>query len=96
MAQNTQGVAGPAPVRLSLGYKFIWGIAALGSSLISGIYAALLPIFYQDYLGARALIEKYAVQSPSLQTLRTKLTHLPVDIYPVFEIEAKFAGQNLK
>jgi GPH family glycoside/pentoside/hexuronide:cation symporter len=54
MAQNTQGVARPAPVRLSLGYKFIWGIAALGSSLISGIYAALLPIFYQDYLGLEA------------------------------------------
>ncbi len=39
------------PVKLSLGYKVVWGIAALGTSLISGIYAALLPIFYQDYLG---------------------------------------------
>jgi len=54
MAQNTPQVAGVGPVRLSLGYKFIWGIAALGSSLISGIYAALLPIFYQDYLGLEA------------------------------------------
>ncbi len=42
------------PVKLSLGYKFVWGIAALGTSLISGIYAALLPIFYQDYLGLSA------------------------------------------
>ena len=41
----------PAPVRLSRSYKFVWGIASLGTSLISGIYAALLPIFYQDYLG---------------------------------------------
>lgn len=35
-----------APVKLSLGYKVTWGIAALGTSLISGIYGALLPIFY--------------------------------------------------
>jgi len=43
-----------APVHLSLSYKVVWGIAALGTSLISGIYAALLPIFYQDYLGLSA------------------------------------------
>ncbi len=43
-----------APVKLSLGYKVTWGIAALGTSLISGIYGALLPIFYQDYLGLAA------------------------------------------
>lgn len=43
-----------APVKLSLGYKITWGIAALGTSLISGIYGALLPIFYQDYLGLTA------------------------------------------
>jgi len=42
------------PVRLSLSYKVIWGIAALGTSLISGTYGALLPIFYQDYLGLGA------------------------------------------
>ena len=54
MAQSTQQVAQAAPVRLTLGYKVIWGIAALGTSLISGIYAALLPIFYQDYLGLQA------------------------------------------
>ena len=50
MTRTTQ----PAPVQLSLGYKIIWGIASLGTSLISGIYAALLPIFYQDYLGLQA------------------------------------------
>ena len=41
MAQNTQEVGQAGPVRLSLGYKVIWGIASLGTSLISGIYAAL-------------------------------------------------------
>jgi glycoside/pentoside/hexuronide:cation symporter, GPH family len=40
-----------APVRLSTGYKVIWGIASLGTSTISGTFAALLTIFYQDYLG---------------------------------------------
>jgi GPH family glycoside/pentoside/hexuronide:cation symporter len=42
------------PIKLSLGYKVIWGVAALGTSLISGIFGALLPIFYQDYLGLAA------------------------------------------
>jgi GPH family glycoside/pentoside/hexuronide:cation symporter len=54
MTQSTQEVGRATPIRLSLGYKVIWGIAALGMSLISGIYAALLPIFYQDYLGLQA------------------------------------------
>lgn len=44
----------PASVRLTRGYKFVWGIAALGTSLISGTFGALLPIFYQDYLGLQA------------------------------------------
>ncbi len=44
----------PQPVRLSLGYKIVWGLAALGTSLVSGTYGALLPIFYQDYLGLQA------------------------------------------
>jgi GPH family glycoside/pentoside/hexuronide:cation symporter len=43
-----------APVHLSFGYKFVWGFAALGTSLISGTFGALLPIFYQDYLGVAA------------------------------------------
>ncbi len=42
------------PIRLSTGYKVVWGIAALGTSVISGTYGALLPIFYQDYLGLAA------------------------------------------
>jgi GPH family glycoside/pentoside/hexuronide:cation symporter len=44
----------PHAIKLSLGYKTIWGIAALGTSLISGVFGALLPIFYQDYLGLSA------------------------------------------
>ncbi len=40
--------------RLSFSYKLLWGIAALGTSIISGTYGALLPIFYQDYLGLTA------------------------------------------
>jgi Na+/melibiose symporter-like transporter len=50
MAERTE----PQAVKLSFGYKVTWGIAALGNSLISGIFAALLPIFYQDYLGLNA------------------------------------------
>ncbi|NSW53062.1 MAG: MFS transporter [Anaerolineae bacterium] len=41
-------------IKLSGGYKVVWGLAALGNSLISGIYGAMLPIFYQDYLGISA------------------------------------------
>ena len=41
-------------IKLSFGYKLTWGIAALGTNLIAGIFAALLPIFYQDYLGLSA------------------------------------------
>lgn len=44
----------PQPAKLSFGYKFFWGVAALGTSLISGIYGGLLTIFYQDYLGLSA------------------------------------------
>ena len=40
--------------KLSLSYKIIWGVAALGTSLISGTYGGLLTIFYQDYLGVTA------------------------------------------
>lgn len=47
-------VTAAAPIRLSRGYKVTWGFAALGSALISGIYATLLPIFYQNYLGLEA------------------------------------------
>jgi hypothetical protein len=42
-----------------------------------------------NYQGAKTLIAKYAVNSPSIETLRKKLESLPVDIKPVFEIEQK-------
>jgi hypothetical protein len=42
-----------------------------------------------DYEGSKALITKYAVSSPSLEKLRVKLSVLPVDIYPDFEIDEK-------
>ncbi|MBK9096992.1 MAG: peptidase [bacterium] len=40
-----------------------------------------------DYQGAKDLIAKYVVNSPSMETLRNKLEHLPVDIKPIYEIE---------
>lgn len=40
-----------------------------------------------DYQGAKELIAKYVVNSPSMATLRSELEHLPVDIKPVYEIE---------
>ncbi len=40
-----------------------------------------------DYAGAKALIAKYAVETPSMHALRMKLADLPVDIKPVFQIE---------
>ena len=42
-----------------------------------------------DYDGAKKFIAKYAVSSPSMDTLRSELTKLPVDIRPVFQIEEK-------
>ena len=42
------------PITHGRSYKLIWGVASLGTSLISGIFGALLPIFYQDYLGLSA------------------------------------------
>lgn len=54
MATTTPSTSTISPVKLSGRYKLYWGVAALGTSLISGIYAALLPIFYQDYLGLGA------------------------------------------
>lgn len=44
----------PEPIKFKFGYKFFWGLASLGTSLISGIYGGLLTIFYQDYLGLSA------------------------------------------
>ena len=42
-----------------------------------------------DYEGAKKLIARYAVYSPSMEKLRDKLSSLPVDIKPVFQIEEK-------
>ena len=41
-------------IKLSLKYKVNWGVAALGTALISGIFGSMLPMFYQDYLGLSA------------------------------------------
>jgi GPH family glycoside/pentoside/hexuronide:cation symporter len=43
-----------SPIKLTLSYKVVWGIAALGLSTITGTFGALQPIFYQDYLGLEA------------------------------------------
>jgi GPH family glycoside/pentoside/hexuronide:cation symporter len=51
MAVNTTS---PSPIKLTVSYKVVWGIAALGLSTISGTFGALQPIFYQDYLGLHA------------------------------------------
>ena len=40
-----------------------------------------------DYDAAKKLIEDYAVESPSMKILKDKLTDLPVDIKPVYQIE---------
>jgi len=40
-----------------------------------------------DYDGAKAIIEKYGVMSPSMKTLTDKLKDLPVDIKPIYQIE---------
>jgi len=52
MATETKPAAGP--VKLGLSYKVIWGIAGLGTALISGTFGALATIFYQDYIGLSA------------------------------------------
>ncbi len=41
-----------------------------------------------DYEGAKELISKYVVNSASMEKLRNKLVHLPVDIKPVYQIES--------
>ena len=40
-----------------------------------------------NYTGAKKLIAKYAVISPSMKTLVAKLSSIPVDIKPIFQIE---------
>ncbi|GAB4310390.1 MAG: MFS transporter [Promethearchaeota archaeon] len=46
-----KGDAGLRPPTFDAKFRLAWGAASFGGSLISGIYAAMLPIFYQDYLG---------------------------------------------
>lgn len=40
-----------------------------------------------DYNGAKNLIANYVVNSETMEKLRNKLVHLPVDIKPVYQIE---------
>jgi len=40
-----------------------------------------------DYQAAKNLITAYAVLSPSMEIMRKKLSNMPVDIRPVFQIE---------
>ncbi|MFN2304013.1 MAG: MFS transporter, partial [Anaerolineales bacterium] len=40
--------------RLKFSTKLFYGLASFGTSTVSSIFAALLPIFYQDYLGLSA------------------------------------------
>ncbi len=47
-----------------------------------------------DYAGAKAFIEKYAVMSSPMQTLVNKLSDLPVDIRPIYQIEQEMEGKN--
>jgi len=44
-----------------------------------------------DYGKAKSLIEKYAVYSPIIKTLVEKLSDLPVDIKPIYQIEKKLS-----
>ncbi len=39
------------PKTFSIRYKMLWGIGSFGTNIISNSYAALLIIFFQDYLG---------------------------------------------
>jgi len=39
----------------SIKFKISWGIANFGLSLISGVFAAMLTIFYQDFLGLKSI-----------------------------------------
>lgn len=54
MANATLTSTLPQPAKFNFKFRLIWGLASLGLSIISGIYGALLPIFYQDYLGLSA------------------------------------------
>jgi GPH family glycoside/pentoside/hexuronide:cation symporter len=44
----------PLQEKLPFKIKLIWGLTALGTTTVSSTYAALLTIYYQDYLGLAA------------------------------------------
>jgi GPH family glycoside/pentoside/hexuronide:cation symporter len=44
----------PLKKRLNFSTKLFYGLASLGTATVSSTFAALLPIFYQDYLGLSA------------------------------------------
>ena len=45
-----------------------------------------------DYEGAKKLLAQYAKETPPITALRAKLTDLPVDIRPVFQIEQELGS----
>ena len=47
-----------------------------------------------DYQAAVELINTYALDSAPIQEMRQKLTTLPVDIWPVFDIDKKFSDRQ--
>jgi len=47
-----------------------------------------------DYKEALRMINTYAVDSPSIKSLRDKLESLPVDIKPVFQIEKVLSAKQ--
>lgn len=71
----------PAKQRVKVNLEKIYGALEQMASRVLMIQAR------GDYQGARELIEQYAVESPSMKTLKSKLVHLPVDIKPVFQID---------
>lgn len=49
-----------------------------------------------NYEGAKSLIAQYAVPSTSMKNLISKLSDLPVDIKPVFQIEEEMGAEYLQ
>lgn len=45
-----------------------------------------------DYQGAKALLAQYAKETPPIKALREKLTDLPVDIRPIFQIQQELGS----
>ncbi len=76
-----------ASQKVSVNFDRIYDVVTELSSLILTIQAE------GDYEGAKKLIETYAVETPSMKTLREKLIVLPVDIKPVFQIEKTLASR---